>query len=308
MLQQKFVMANTLATKRGADDPATFSDANKRTCSGWETTESLISGTCCELRPEVADKLSKSVVSLALSNGDYAVYPPFIVIKLYVSVSIDHGVLFASSGIAVECQMSVTKFLTSSSLVRALKNATALRDARRGHDALKIEVRHEGNVLLGRLEEYDLDHEIAVVSVRTLRNVYHVCLRHVMDFPLHSEVVAIGRHVSGNLVIKSGRLTVCSWASQSEDSEYLMFSTCEYSEDLHGGALFDIDGNFVGMNLFSDVGGSIFLPRSIIRERLEHLRTHQQRRVFIQLVKTVRDKEPGVGDKHNLSGDVHVLK
>ncbi|TVU00857.1 hypothetical protein EJB05_53705 [Eragrostis curvula] len=231
MLQQKFVMANTLATKRGADDPATFSDANKRTCSGWETTESLISGTCCELRPEVADKLSKSVVSLALSN--------------------DHGVLFASSGIAVECQMSVTKFLTSSNLVRALKNATALRDARRGHDALKIEVRHEGNVLLGRLEEYDLDHEIAVVSVRTLRNVYH---------------------------------------------------------DLHGGALFDIDGNFVGMNLFSDVGGSIFLPRSIIRERLEHLRTHQQRRVFIQLVKTVRDKEPGVGDKHNLSGDVHVLK
>ncbi|KAL6652900.1 hypothetical protein ACP70R_011825 [Stipagrostis hirtigluma subsp. patula] len=273
-----------LAIKRGADDLARFSDENKRTCSsGGETTESLISGESDqgvwrEMSAEVKSNLSKSVVSLVLSNGQ--------------------TVLFASSGIAIECQRNVTKFLTSANLVRALKDATKRKDAMRRCDDVWIEVRHDGNVRIGLLEEYDLDHEIAVVKVMSLLDVCGVPLHHEVKFLPNCEVVAVGRDVSGNLVIRSGRLTVCSWASQPDDSKYQMFSTCKFSKDLQGAALFDIyRGNFVGMNLFSDVEGSIFLPRSIIHERLEHLRTYPQRRVFVQLARAVRDNGLATGDK-----------
>ncbi|XP_062199731.1 uncharacterized protein LOC133902148 isoform X2 [Phragmites australis] len=137
-----------LARKRGADDLTRFSNENKRTCSGGgETTESLISGDLCscdwdsnqgvrsELSEEVASNLSKCVVSLCPMDTPCYLH------------------------IAIECRRNVTKFLTSASLVRALEDET------KGHDNVKIEVRYEGNVVIGLLEEYDLNHEIAVVKV-----------------------------------------------------------------------------------------------------------------------------------------------
>jgi hypothetical protein len=60
--------------------------------------------------------LSKSVVSIALTHGDL----------------VGQNVLFASSGIAIECQPNFTKFVTSAILVRAL-NAE-----RNGHDDIKV--------------------------------------------------------------------------------------------------------------------------------------------------------------------------
>ncbi|VAI34326.1 unnamed protein product [Triticum turgidum subsp. durum] len=48
-----------------------------------------------------------------------------------------------------------------------------------------------------------------------------------------------------------------------------MFSTCKISKDWEGGALFDYDGNFVGMNLSSVEERTSFLPTSIIIKHLE---------------------------------------
>ncbi|RLM92637.1 hypothetical protein C2845_PM08G12830 [Panicum miliaceum] len=102
------------------------------TCNnGGQTMDSLIAGDVHgdsnqdfwgELSQEVASNSFKSVVSIAVSDGN--------------------TVLFACSGIAIE---RVTRFLTSANL------ATALDDKTKDHDNLKVEVRHEGNVVIGFL-------------------------------------------------------------------------------------------------------------------------------------------------------------
>ncbi|XP_039850832.1 uncharacterized protein LOC120709303 isoform X4 [Panicum virgatum] len=119
--------------KRAADELPTNSKKSKiiSNCGG-ETTESLISGDLhqgsnqciwSELSKEVASNLSKSVVSLSLSNGQE----------------------FACSGIALERMGNVTRFLTLASLARALI------DKRLDHDNLKVEVRLGRDVVIGFL-------------------------------------------------------------------------------------------------------------------------------------------------------------
>jgi hypothetical protein len=73
-------------------------------------------GFWSELSDEAASKLSRSVVSIALTHGDL----------------VGQNVLFASSGIAIECQPNFTKFVTSAILVRALNYE------RNGHDNIKV--------------------------------------------------------------------------------------------------------------------------------------------------------------------------
>ncbi|XP_066332545.1 uncharacterized protein [Miscanthus floridulus] len=74
----------------------------------------------------------------------------------------------------------------------------------------------------------------------------------------------------------------------------MMFSTCKFSEGWQGGASFDFDGNFVGMNLVLDMERPIILPRSTILERWEHLRTSPQRLVFFdEKVKAVTFRNKG---------------
>ncbi|CAD6269181.1 unnamed protein product [Miscanthus lutarioriparius] len=237
-----------LPSKRGADDLTRFSADNKRNCSGEEATDLSISDIWSELSEEVASKLSRSVVSIALSNGQ--------------------SVLYASSGIVIERQCNFTKFVTSASLVRALHDSEA-----NGHDKLEIEVRHEGNVAIGFLEEYDLDHEIAVVKVMSVLDVYCMPLNHQVQFDPH------------------GRKT------------------------MQGCALFYFYGNFFGMNLFWDMERPIFLPRSIILERLGHFHTSLKKIVFLNLVKPVRDKRrrrrigvkllPHPGGRIKIFGDIY---
>nr|TKW12056.1 hypothetical protein SEVIR_5G011966v2 [Setaria viridis]TKW12060.1 hypothetical protein SEVIR_5G011966v2 [Setaria viridis] len=248
-----------LPSKRGADDLTRFSADNKRTCSGEEATDFL--DIWRELGGEVASKVSRSVVSIGLSDGP--------------------NVLYASSGVVIECQSSFTKFVTSASLVRALHDSET--------NDHKIVVRHEEDVAIGFLEEYDLDYEIAVVKVPAVLDVYCVPLDHQVQFDPHGrKVVAVGRDISNRLLTTSG---TCTDSRGSQYSRYLMFSTCKLSEVMQGGALYDFYGNFFGINLFWDMERTIFLPRSIILERVVHFRTSLKRSVFLNLVKPVRDKK-----------------
>ncbi|XP_066310691.1 putative protease Do-like 14 isoform X2 [Miscanthus floridulus] len=232
------------------------SKKNKRTCNDdRETAESLnpgdihqdsIQDVWSELSEEVASNLSESVVSVAILCGS--------------------SVLFACSGIAIECQGCVTRFLTSASLVRALNDKTK-------HPAnLKVEVRYEGSVVTGFLGKYDLDYGLAIVNVTSCLDVHAVRLTHVVDmeFLPCTKVVALGRGISGKLVATGGILTRDS--RESEDSEELMLSTCKICEGWEGDPLFNTEGNLVGMNLFFVKERTVFLPTSIIFERLEHFR------------------------------------
>ena len=94
--------------------------------------------------------------------------------------------------------------------------------------SIYIEVRHEGNVVIGLLEEYDLDHEIAVVKVMSVLDVYCMPLNHQVQFDPHGrKVVAVGCDISGGVLATSG---TCTDSRGSQYNRYVMFSTCKLSE------------------------------------------------------------------------------
>ncbi|CAL4959380.1 unnamed protein product [Urochloa decumbens] len=265
-----------LVSKVGGGDRKRRSKKNKRTCTdGREITESLNSGdhqdskqgVWSELSKDIASSLSGSVVSVAVCDGS--------------------SVLFACSGIAIECQGCVIRFLTSSSLVRALYDKT------RERKSLKVEVRHEGNVVRGFLGKYDLDHGFAVVIATACLDVQAVRLNHEMEveFLPCSKVVAVGRGISGELMATGGVLT--HYPSGTEDSEDLMLSTCKICEAWEGGPLFNMEGKFVGMNLFFVNKRTVFLPTSIIIERLEHFQMLLRRSKFIERLQNLRADSVG---------------
>ncbi|TVU11309.1 hypothetical protein EJB05_44885 [Eragrostis curvula] len=242
------VSERMLPVKRGAVEPTSFpSDL----CCDLDSDQDALS----KLSDEVACRLSKAVVSVALCKGS------------------SRTVLFACSGIAVDG----STILTSASLSVALDNATKRRDS------VAIEIRHEGNVVIGTLENCVMELEVAVVSV-TFALDCGVCFHSDVELLPDSKVIAVGRLVSDKLIGTSGRLAAFS----AEGGEYVALSTCKLAEDLHGGALFDFSGNFVGMNLLSYVDGSVFLPRKILMERLEHLRASRERRIISELIKEFR--------------------
>ncbi|KAL6853958.1 hypothetical protein ACP4OV_019987 [Aristida adscensionis] len=248
------VLEKMCKSKRDGDDLTRSLHKNKRTCNdGGEITE-LISGdlhldynqdALTELGDEVASKLSKSVASLSVCDGD--------------------TVLFACSGIAIEHRRYITRFLTSASLVKAIHSVPEL------FRTTKIMVRHEGNkVCRGFLSGYSLEHNFAAVIVMTYLDVHVIPLNHTEELLPHCEVVAVGRGISGNLTSTSVKPTGdLSRSEQNEEDLENMFSNCKI-RDLEGGALFDYDGNYVGMNLFVIMGRAFFLPLSTILNRLEH--------------------------------------
>jgi len=101
-------------------------------------------------------------------------------------------VLFACSGIPVQLGGPVSGFLTSSSLVKALNGK------RTDHGNLKIEVRHEHNLVTGFLGQYDLDRDIAVVNVKNFPGLSPIVFRSRTTFPPHTNAVALGCDSSGN--------------------------------------------------------------------------------------------------------------
>ena len=88
-------------------------------------------------------------------------------------------------------------------------------------------MRHEQNVVVGFLEEYDLDHEIAVVKITSSLNLNAVFLHNVSLYQPYNDVVSLGRDISGKLLATTGKLTPISSGS---DRRYLMFSSCKLSE------------------------------------------------------------------------------
>ncbi|XP_044335547.1 uncharacterized protein [Triticum aestivum] len=103
-------------------------------------------GVPVELSEQVASNLSKRVVSVALFDGQ--------------------TVLFACSGIPVECLGNVTRFVTSARL------AKAFNDKKKDHDDLKVLVRHEDKVVTGFLDKYDSYLNIAAVNVMDMPDLH----------------------------------------------------------------------------------------------------------------------------------------
>ncbi|CAM0948918.1 unnamed protein product [Alopecurus aequalis] len=208
-----------------------------RICNDGEPTELLISGdlhrnsdqgVLSSLREEVASNLSKSVVSIALFDGE--------------------TMLFACSGIPVQRLGNVTRFVTSAKL------AKVFGDKKKDHDDLKVQVRHGDKVVTGFLDKCDQYLNVAAVNVMDLSDLRTVVFSHGVKFRPHIKVVAVGSDVNGNLIFTGGILNGYSCGS------CYMSSTCKISEVCEGGPLYDFDGNFVGINLLG-TETTPFLPR-----------------------------------------------
>ncbi|RCV10553.1 hypothetical protein SETIT_2G120900v2 [Setaria italica] len=197
-----------------------FSKKKKRTRSDGESS---ISDIWSQLHEDVASNLRRSVVSLVLNA---------------------RGFRFPFSGIAIECQNNVTKFVTTGKLVSVLQTCDYEEE---------IEVYYEGNVATGYLDEYDSDCQLAVVKVLSPLNVYCIHLNPGMESVPCKQLIAVGR-VYDEFIATSGEIS-----RGSKDREFLIFSRSP--ENSLGAAFFDIDGNFVGMN------HCYFLPRRIFLER-----------------------------------------
>uniref|UniRef100_A0A0D9VAC4 Uncharacterized protein n=1 Tax=Leersia perrieri TaxID=77586 RepID=A0A0D9VAC4_9ORYZ len=242
---------------------------------GGQTTKSLISGDLhsgsiedvwATLGAEVASKMSKSVVSLALSDGG-------------------NIPIYACSGTAISCQEgSGTIFLTSASLVRAFYGTEKV------YDNLKIEVRHEGNeVYKGYLAKYDLDKNFAVVYTMESLDVHVVLPEHLKDSYAKKKLVAVSRNKYVGLITKSVMVGSLHNSNRSE----VFHDISVMDEDFEGGPLFDFDGKFVGMNMFLAMDTTFILSWMSILIIFKHYLPTLQNRILkrLQNLKKVRDGE-----------------
>uniref|UniRef100_A0A0E0LJC6 Uncharacterized protein n=1 Tax=Oryza punctata TaxID=4537 RepID=A0A0E0LJC6_ORYPU len=173
-------------------------------------------------------------------------------------------------GVAVDRQGRLTKFLTSASLVRALK------DTNKYHCDLEFKVRHEGNeVCQGYLTDFDLDHNPAIVEIWTDFDVHVGLLQHAVEFLPHCKVIAIGREITSKLMAR--RVELIDDLSAPKDSENL---DRKIREAWEGAQLFSFDGKFVGMNLFLAMGRAFFLPWGTIKKHWTSLQNSKTRQDF----------------------------
>ncbi|KAG2603494.1 hypothetical protein PVAP13_5KG775400 [Panicum virgatum] len=195
-----------------------------------------------------------------------------------VSLSLSNGrmVLFTCSGIAVKRKRNITRFVTSASLVKALFKE------RKYHDNLKVKVCHKDNVIIGFLGEYDLDCNFAVVNAKNFLDLETVGFRYLLEFPPDGNVVSVGHEISGNLTTTSGILK----CDLSRSVPSLVRTTCKISKVCEGGAVFDYDGNFLGMNLVFSTEGTLFMPDYRLHETLFRFCTPMEE---IRFPKKVRD-------------------
>ncbi|XP_047044509.1 uncharacterized protein LOC124648862 [Lolium rigidum] len=201
-------------------------------------------GVWTELSEEVASNLANTVVSLA-------------------SFSEGNTMFFACSGIIIknDPDTQITSFLTSLSLVRSTEDDSKL------FQNMKIQVRlPDDQVELGWLNFYDLQHNLAVINIPRFHTLRVARLDNQRQFECHSKVVAVGRCFnSGKLMATSGMLT----DNPSQDyREELAISTCEITMTGVGGPLINFDGDFIGMNFYTEKE-TPFLPRNIILELLK---------------------------------------
>ncbi|CAL5074710.1 unnamed protein product [Urochloa decumbens] len=209
-----------------ASKSSAFSNKRKGPCSNGDSS---ISDVWSLLSENIASYLRRSVVSLVLTD--------------------EYGFHSALSGIAIECQDDVTKFVTTGILASALL---------RGHYKQEIEVYCEGNVVTGHLYEYDSSRQLAVVKVECALDVQCVRLNRGMECRPCKQLIAVGRHFD-RLIAVRGEISY-----GSKDREFLIFP--HISKNWLGAAFFDINGEFVGMNHCLMMPSKIFLERSKSRE------------------------------------------
>ncbi|CAL5004234.1 unnamed protein product [Urochloa decumbens] len=189
------------------------------------------------LTKKVALDTSLSVVSLASFHGETR--------------------FFACTGVLIGSHKSITRILTSASLVR-FSNKNMI-DGRLKIRVLLPNKKHA----IGKLQHHNLYYNIAVVSIRNF-HCRRIAKLHIEEpvYASNNEVVAIGRTFeTGKLMATSGMLTELV-------SERHRISTCKITKAGIGGPLIDLCGNFIGMN-FYDAKRTPYLPRHIILELLK---------------------------------------
>jgi len=193
------------------------------------------------LPKKVALDTSLSVVSLASFRGETR--------------------FFVCTGVLIGRHKSITRILTSASLVRfANKNEI--------NRSLKIRVLLPNKKhATGKLQHHNLHYNIAVVSIRNFhcRRIAKLHFEKAVYPP--NEVLAIGRTFeTGKLMATIGVLTDNSRNLVSEEHG---ISTCKITKAGIGGPLIDLCGNFIGMNFYG-AKRTPYLPRHIILEQLKY--------------------------------------
>ncbi|KAM0873470.1 hypothetical protein ACQ4PT_038048 [Festuca glaucescens] len=207
---------------------------------------------------KVALMKSKSIVALASFN--------------------DKEMHFACTGVSIDCDESTSTVLTSASLVRTSGDENKIVDnlrVRTRHYLLLICSRRcwltlplqievflpTKQRIIGTLLHYDLSYNVAVVGVPIF------CEGHesISVEATQTKVVALGRAFkSGNLMATDGLMI---GEQDKFDCRELKFCTCKITKAGIGGPLYDLSGNFVGMN-FYDSEGTPYLPSNIILKLL----------------------------------------
>ncbi|KAG2566574.1 hypothetical protein PVAP13_7NG184702 [Panicum virgatum] len=266
----------TQRSKRHGDDLTRRFAKESKSCK----TGSLVSGHLCgdcdeDVSTGLCDGLkcvlSRSVASITLCNGDTT--------------------LFSFSGIAIDREGCLTRFLTSASLAR-IYNDLMNKD----YGDLKIEVRHEGNeVYNGFLDESYLDHNFAVINVFAYLDVHDV-VRCVLDLVPHGEeLLTVGRGSSGQIMARIINFSVELRASEEEDL---------HDKVWEGGPLFSFDGKFVGMNHSLTTRSVMFLPWGTISKRLMHFGISSPKKSSLAQSKISKVNRP-IGEKRISHAEVH---
>ncbi|CAO2169740.1 unnamed protein product, partial [Urochloa humidicola] len=204
--------------------------------NGFE--EEFPGDTWNELTEKVASSLSLSVVSLAsFLAGEKTRF-------------------FACTGVIIGHIKSMTKILTSASLVTVDKKID---------ENLKIQVLLPTNKHAeGKLQHYDLRYNVAVVTI-TGFHCRRIAKLHSKGNGSSTKVVGIGRiFETGELMATSGVLTDNSSKLVSKDNGA---STCKITVAGIGGPLISHNGNFIGMNFYG-AKETPYVPRYIIQKLL----------------------------------------
>lgn len=238
-----------------------------------------------ELSVEVKSNMSKSVASLAVCSGD--------------------TLLFACSGIAIEREGYVTKFVTSPKLALVYNTARS----KKKHDTVKIEVRHVGSeIYQGFLDTDDVDDHFSVVKVKAFLDVNVGLIEHAEGFLPYGKVVVLGCGTSGELMAKS--VILAGDVSCSEYNEDTVLSVAKITKDWEGGPLFSFDGNFVGMNLFLVKDRAFFLPWGVMLKQVYNFEIPLENRLGEGPTHEMFNRYQDVyrvGLKHSVFGDLDKM-
>ncbi|TKW09839.2 hypothetical protein SEVIR_6G127608v4 [Setaria viridis] len=200
-----------------------------------------------QLPKEIVTDVSRRVVSLASFNG-------------YVRS-------FACTGLLIKWHGSKAKhtvILTSASLVRGRCNEDSI------DNSLTIEVFLPPNQRAGgTLEFYNLDYNIAIVSLKKNFSAIHPDDIFIESAQNSSKkVVAIGRDAKFGLLMAASGEAKRGNRGCKLDCKDVQVSTCKIKKAGIGGPLINLNGSFVGMNFYDGSGVTPFLPRHKIVEVL----------------------------------------